>query len=179
MKIVRPRSRLRDQEIADFYDAGRIQAVGRFVQQDQLRLMEKSPCQAQPLEIPGREHASTAIRIGCQAETLDGAGRRYGIGDAVQPAGDLQILAHRKLRICGGTLDEMSDAPPRPAAMRADRSAKERHRARAGPTRRHGPRPCGPTGPPKSDTEPALGRIIPSSARIVVVLPAPLRPRKP
>ena len=44
--------------------------------------------------------------------------------------------------------------------------------------RAQGPRPPGPIGWPSSATVPALGLIIPNSARMVVVLPAPLSPRK-
>jgi hypothetical protein len=46
------------------------------------------------------------------------------------------------------------------------------------PTLRHGP--CPPaTRSPKSESSPDVGRIMPSSARMVVVFPAPFRPRKP
>ena len=72
--------------------------------------------------------------------------RRALVGDPLQAAGDLQVFPDGEFRVRGRHLDHVADPPPGAAPVRADRL-------------------------PERDTRPALGRIMPSIARMVVVLP--------
>ena len=139
------------QQVADLDDAGRIQPIGRLVQNQQLGIVHQRLGQPQSLRIAQRQRARPPISIGGQPKLFDDAinavGSTPGAGGASSPDfGDGQI------GIGVGRLDQIADG--RPGSSRP-------------PTRRA-----------QHVGLPGVGLIMPNNMRMVVVLPAPLRPRK-
>ena len=141
------------EQLADLDDAGGIQPIGWLIEDEQLRRRQQRTRKGQPLQI--------AERQACRLADPRMAG--------VPAARGLDPPRTRRAS--------------RPSAGRCRGSLERSVPGRRSPTRR-GDRHAA-TGPwlhwrtrsPNSSACPAVGRIIPSSIRIVVDLPAPLRPR--
>ena len=74
-------------------------AIGRLVQDKQLRIVQQRLRQTESLGIAMREIAGAPAGIRCQPQTLDDTahGRRLDAG--MQPARYFQILIHSQLRV--------------------------------------------------------------------------------
>jgi hypothetical protein len=142
------------QQVAYLHHAGGVQAVGRLVQHEQLRPVEQGPGQAQTLQVAGRKRAGAAAGVGRDAQLLDDARGGLGSGHALEPPGDLQVLTHGEIGIGGRRLHQVAHTVPGAGAVGAHRLAQHPARSRC-----------------RADQA--------SRARMVVVLPAPLSPRKP
>ena len=116
--------------------------------------MQQGAGKGQPLQVAEGERAGPPAGVGPSASRS----MIWSTGSTVVHAGELpgnvEVLDDRQLRVGGGGLDEMSQ---RGAKGRSPRAQRDRRTVR-----------CAPPS--------AL--IIPSSIRMVVDLPAPLRPRK-
>ena len=155
MKTVTPRSRARSRSSSRIsITPGRVEAVGGLVEHQQLGLVEQRSGEGQPLEVAERQGAGASIRVGLEREPLDHPIDGRTFADPGQAPCDVEVLADGQLRIRRRGLDQVADPPPQ--VSRAPRATRL----------------------PNSSTWPAVGRIIPSSIRIVVDLPAPLSPRK-
>ena len=142
------------EQLADLDDASRIQPVGRLIEDEQFWRRQQRTSKGQPLQIAERERAGSPIGVWLECQPLDDSIDRGRVGDPGQATGDVEVLADGEFLVRGRRLDEIADAPPQ---VRGSTVL---------------------TRSPNSSACPAVGRIIPSSIRIVVDLPAPLRPRK-
>ena len=132
--------------------AGRVETVGRLVEDQHLRVAEQRRGQPEALAHAERVAADPAVRVGGQADLVedlvDPRGREPG-----EPRGDPQVVAARAAGVEAGRLQHRADDPAGLAQV-------------------------GVAAPPIS-ASPAVGRTSPSSIRSVVVLPAPFGPRNP
>ena len=143
----------RAQEVAQPADALRVQAVGGLVEHQHARVAQQGGREAEPLAHAERVAARPPV------------GR-------VREVDELQQLVDARV----------GRPPPRAPASaggcaRCGWDAASRRRGRRRPCARGPPGPR--TGCPSTVAVPSVGRMRPSSARSVVVLPAPLGPRKP
>ena len=94
-------SRQLEQQLADLDNARRVQAVGRFVQDEQLRAVQQCFGQAQTLmHCPGKD-TGTLVGVGRQTQALDhltdGPARGAGMQAAGQPPGSRRLsIPHRR-----------------------------------------------------------------------------------
>jgi len=110
------------QHLPDLHHTRWIEAVGRFVQYEQLGLVQQRPRQTQALEIARGEHTGLPICTG--AEALDGlVGGRRSL-QPLQPASDLQVLTDGWLGIGRGFLDQVANPPPRSSTVWPDSTAR-------------------------------------------------------
>ena len=113
-------SRQVHQHLPDFDHARWIEAVGWFIEDQDLGLMQHGARQRQPLQASGRERSRLALGVPPKVQAFDRAAGCADIADSVEPAGYLQVLCHRQLGVGSGSLDEMPDPSPRPPPGRAD-----------------------------------------------------------
>ena len=141
------------QELPQPVDALRIEAVRRLVEDQHLRLAEQGARQTEALTHSERE----------------------ALDPAVPDVGEVDLAEHlvdaRERETCGGRQDAKVIARP-PTGMEGVRLE---HCPDVAERLRRAPR----SGLPPIVALPRLGRTRPSSIRSVVVLPAPLGPRKP
>ena len=116
-------------QLADLDHSSRIKTIRRFVQHQQLRLVEQCPGERQPLQIAERKGSSAAPRIRLQAELGDHPVHRRPIRHAGQAAGHVQVLRDGQLGIGGRTLDEVADPSPQVGRSGSDRLPEEFHAA--------------------------------------------------
>ena len=138
--------------------AGRVQAVGRLVEQQQLRIVHQRGGQLQPLQVAGRVFFQPAIAQLAQADVVEhlvGAAAGVAMRHAVQVAGEGDELDALEHRHDGGGLGHVADA------------AAQLGRCRGG---------CRSPG---SCRRPSSGSSNPSSTFSSVDLPAPLLPTSP
>ena len=121
------------EQLADLDHAGRVEAVGGFIEHQEFGLVEQRPRESQPLEVAERQGPGAPVRVGLQREPLDHPTDGRAFADSRQAAGDVEVLADGQLGICGRGLHQVADAPPQ--------VSRPRHRP-AGRTARRG-RPSG------------------------------------
>ena len=153
---VRPSADERADHLAELEDAGGVEPVGRLVEDQQLGVGEQAAGDSEPLA-----HALRVARdllVGALARGRRARSRRRSARTSRARARRraTRMFSHPgQVEVEVRLLDDRADARERLAAPRRDRPG----RARA--------------------SLPASARVSPSSIRIVVVLPAPLWPRKP
>jgi hypothetical protein len=122
------------EQVADFNDPGGIQAIGRFVQQKQARVVEQRLGQSQALAVSQGERSGSPVGIAGQAELFDGAVNRCRFQTRTQSANGLEVLAHRQFRIGIRRLDEVADSIPASLADGSSGRARTLRRTSAGPS---------------------------------------------
>ena len=138
--------------------AGRIQAVGRLVQQQQLRVVDQRLGQLDPLLHAGRIAADRPVALLVQANVAQHLG------------GALARGRRRAGPTCGPCASRSRWPTGRAAGSRAP----------AGSRRTGGsPGPCAATSRPITEAEPLVGSSRPSRILRSVLLPAPLAPTRP
>ena len=100
------------QQFPDLDDAGRVQTVGGFIQQDQPGVVQQGFGQPQPLDIAQREHTRPPLRVGPQPQTLDGLADGLPGSARMEPPGDFQVLPHGQFGVGVGCFHQIPD--PRP-----------------------------------------------------------------
>ena len=149
-----------DEQRPQLVDALGVEAVRRFVEDEQARVPEECGRQAEPL--------AHAHRIGPHRPPAD-----VGQPDPLQHVVDAPALRVRADTVLACGIEER-EVPPAGQVRVEARALDERARR--------------PTARPRRDwgwaarglsTVPAVGNTKPSSIRMVVLLPAPLGPRKP
>ena len=149
-------AQLEDQR-AHVAAAERIEARHRLVEEHHLGIVEQRLGEADALQHPLRELAQLQPALGADAEAIEQRGRRASADRppliAEQPREVVQQLLGGEVVVEVGILRQVADAPAR------------RRRS--------------PTGRPRISARPAVGKISCISSFSVVVLPAPLGPRKP
>ena len=105
-------TRERAEQFAYLHDAGRVKPVRRFIENQQFRVMERGAGERKPLQVAERELPGSALGILAETELLDQSFDRRSIAHALEPTGDLEVLADGQLRIRGRTLDKVADASP-------------------------------------------------------------------
>ena len=99
----------RAKQLADLDDAGRVQRVGRLVQDEQVGVVQQRPGQREPLPVAEREHAGATVGVVLEVHEPDGLADRLPRRSG-QPALDLEVLAHGEVGVGGRALDEVADA---------------------------------------------------------------------
>ena len=59
------------EELADLDDAGRVESVGRLVEDQQLGLVEEGAGEGEPLEVAERQGAGSAVGVLAETEPVD------------------------------------------------------------------------------------------------------------
>ncbi len=153
ISTVRPSAARRAEEVAQPADALRVEPVGRLVEHQRARVSQQRAGQAEPLAHAERVALHPPAAGAVQLDQLE---------HLVHPPGRAGRL---RSRARGGGCAPC--APGGTAGPRARRRARAPGRSARG------------TGRPSTVAEPDVGIVRPSSVRRVVVLPAPLGPRKP
>ena len=135
-------------------DAARVEAVGRLVQDQQLRLLEQRRGDREPLLHAQRVRLHPVLRPVPQADQF----QHLGHPALLHAAG----VGQQRERVLGGEVAGRTAGSPR--------SRRPGRPPRAG---------AAGTSRPRIAIRPPLGLIRPSSVRSVVVLPEPFGPRKP
>ena len=113
MKTVTPSSAARAAEqLADLDDAGRIQPIGRLIEDEQLRRRQQRTSKGQPLQVAERQRAGSPIGIWLECQPLDDSIDPGRIGHPGQATGDVEVLSDGELRVGGRRLDEVAHSPP-------------------------------------------------------------------
>ena len=142
------------QQTSDLDDPGRVQAVGRLIEDQQRGVLEQRGGDAEPLLHPERVGADHVPRAGREPDAVEGR---------------VDGLARRCRR----------SAPGSPGSAGPVNRGKSAGASTIEPTRRITPaRPPG-TSVPRTLVRPAEAATRPSRQRIVVVFPAPFGPRNP
>ena len=102
-----------------------VKAVAGFIEDEQLGLVEDSARQAQTLQVAGGKLASFAVGVGPDGELVDDLIDNSRVEDALQTAGDFQVLAHGQVRVGGGIFDQVADFAPGTLTGRADGLAED------------------------------------------------------
>ena len=140
--------------VAHGHDAGRIQPVGGLVEQEQPRVAQQRRRDPESLLHPEGVALDLVARPFAEADELEQLLDPTARGGRAGGGEGAQVLAARQVRVEGRRFDQRTDLEQAvPVAP--------------------------PNGPPSTSIVPASGAISPVSSRIVVVLPAPLGPRKP
>jgi Alpha amylase, catalytic domain len=108
------------QEFTDLDHARRVKAVGGFVKDQQLGLVQQRARQTQALEVTRRKRARFSIRVRSEPQALDDMSRGVPVRNPLQAAGDLQVFLNGQFRIGGGLLDQVANLPPRAAPVWPD-----------------------------------------------------------
>src|SRR5262249_3193127 len=89
----------------------RIDASGRFVEQEELRIRQRAGAEREPLFPTARELAGHLLLAALQAEPLDHRfGRGGGARNAVDARDEFKIFAHREVVVEAETLRHIADA---------------------------------------------------------------------
>ena len=109
-----------DEQVADFDDPGRVQAVGGLVQHEQLGVVQQRLGQPQALLVAQRQRAGAPVGISAQTQPFDDVLHGFRLSARAQPAHGFQVLAHRELWIGIGCLHQVTDRGPRFLITEAD-----------------------------------------------------------
>ena len=146
-------------QVPDLAGALRVEAVGRLVEDQQVTRHQQGVGDGEPL--PHAERVG-AVALGRGGQQADPVQRRVDPGPrgarVAEPVGGVQpgqVGPAGQVGVEGRPLDQRADPAQHRGRRRRHRLAEQRR------------------------SSPAVGRIRPSSIRIVVVLPDPLGPRKP
>ena len=143
----------RAHELAELDDAGRVEPVGRLVEDQQLRVGQQAAGDAQPLAHPHRVGLHSLVGALGQADAVE-----RDLDPAVRSGSrrrrDAQVLPAGQVPMEARLLDDRTHPLERVTAPLGDGHAEQAHL-------------------------PAVAGVRPSSTRMSVVLPAPLGPRNP
>ena len=84
--------------------------------------MEQGARQRQSLQVTERQRTGAAVGIRTQTQLLDRAVDDGRVGDGLQTPRDVEVLAHRQLRIGDRRVDQMANVTPEPVASGRTRS---------------------------------------------------------
>src|SRR5207247_5286029 len=100
----------RVDEVAELEDAGRVEAVHRLVEDQELRVGEQAAGDSKPLPHPHRVGANTVVGALAEADAVD---RRLDATEAFPPAGgcnDAEVLAACEVTVEPRLVDNGTDA---------------------------------------------------------------------
>ncbi len=141
------------QEFTDLNDPGRVQTVGWLVQKDQFWIVQQGFGQPQALGIAHGRGTCPPVRVCRQTQALDHLADSFPFCPRMKTPGNFQVLTDGQLGVGVRHFHQVPDFSPGFPAAQAD--------------------PL-----PKTVALPRVGLIIPNSMRMVVVFPAPFKPRK-
>jgi hypothetical protein len=105
----------------DLDDAGRIEPVCGLVEDEQLGLVEECAGKGETLQVAKRERPGSAVGVLAETELVDQSCDGRSIVNALEPPGDLEVLADGQLGIRGRALDKVADAAPHGRRLGAHR----------------------------------------------------------
>ena len=120
------------QQRAQLGDALGVEAVGRLVEQQQLRPAEQRLCDAEPLLHPHRERAHAPVDLCQQSDGLDDAfdlGVREPARHTLQLRERGEVLPRGAVQVESGSLDQRADERVGLAAVQARVGAADAHGA--------------------------------------------------
>ena len=150
---VRPSAALRPQEVAQPPDALGVQAVGGLVEDEDLGVAEQRRGEREPLAHAHASSLPTRRVAACSSSTSASTSSTREAGSAGQRGERPQVVAPRAAGVEARDLQRRADGARRVVEP--------------------------PVGAAEDLRLPAVGRASPRTIRSVVVLPAPLGPRKP
>ena len=118
----------RADQLAHLDDLARIEAVGRLVEDQQLRSAEQRLRDRHALPVSARELADQLVAVAAEREPLDDLVDRARAARAFEPAKpshERQELVHAHLRVERHVLGNVADAPARLQALRDDVEAAD------------------------------------------------------
>ena len=118
---------------ADFLDTGRIQPIGRLVQNNQLRVMQQGRGDAQPLAHTGGIAGYLTVRPVRHRYLFQ---QSLDLGSIIMPLGpgqDFQVTPAGQVVIKNGPLDQGADLIGQDSGLVLDRPVKQLHLSRRWP----------------------------------------------
>ncbi len=105
-------SRQTAKQITDLDDAGRIQPIGRLIEDQQLRRRKERTRESQTLQVAQRQRAGSSISVWVKCQSLDDVIHLGRVGHPRQTTRDVEVLADGEFLVGGRRLDEVAHSPP-------------------------------------------------------------------